>query len=203
MRIKVQQELNFATLCLHVRKTVKHMRNAIKACEERGKACEESSKACEESGKALCENTSEPPFWKKIFALLKWSTRIQQKPFSKGKPQRPMPISVFSKANVQRFLSKALKAKLSSIPSQIANLSTPDLDQLSRKTSADMPLFDHQPWRQLPQARGPVGGPLSNGMWCVLFVWSFRCSLSLCGGRYVYLWRYGKNLGQILGDYQR
>ena len=52
------------------------MRNAIKACEERGKACEESSKACEESGKALCENTSEPPFWKKIFALLKWSTRI-------------------------------------------------------------------------------------------------------------------------------
>ena len=46
------------------------------ACEERGKACEESSKACEESGKALCENTSEPPFWKKIFALLKWSTMI-------------------------------------------------------------------------------------------------------------------------------
>ena len=72
----MKQELNFATLCLHVRKTVKHMRNAIKACEERGKACEESSKACEESGKALCENTSEPPFWKKIFALLKWSTRI-------------------------------------------------------------------------------------------------------------------------------
>ena len=90
-----------------------------------------------------------------------------------------MPISVFLKANVQRFLSKALKAKLSSIPSQIANLLTPDLDQLSGKTSADMPLFDHQPWRQLPQARGPVGGPLSNGMWCVLFVWSFRCSLFL------------------------
>ena len=47
-----------------------------KAYEECYTACEERGKACEESGKALCENTSEPPFWKKIFALLKWSTRI-------------------------------------------------------------------------------------------------------------------------------
>ena len=29
--------------------------------------CEESCKACEESDKALCENTSEPSFWKKDF----------------------------------------------------------------------------------------------------------------------------------------
>ena len=51
------------------------------ACEESCKACEENGKACEESGKAPCENTSEPPFqkrifWKKIFALLKRYTRI-------------------------------------------------------------------------------------------------------------------------------
>ena len=45
------------------------------------------------------------------------------------------------------ILSKALKAKLSSIPSGIANLSMPGLDWTERKIAAAMPSFDHLPWR--------------------------------------------------------
>jgi len=55
-----------------------------------------------------------------------------------------------------------------------------------------------------PYTRGPLEAPLNN---CVVL--TLRVSngalgaLSLGGGRLVYLWRYGGNLGQILGDYQR
>ena len=57
----------------------------------------------------------------------------------------------------------------------------------------------------LPSERGPLEAPLNN---CVVWLWESRMelrvfSLSLGGGRLVYLWRYGRNLGQILGDYQR
>ena len=47
--------------------------------------------------------------------------------FQEEKPRRPMPISVFFKSQCPKImvLSKALKAKLSSIPSGIASLSMP------------------------------------------------------------------------------
>ena len=69
------------------------------ACEESCKACEESGETCGESNKTPCENTSKPPFWKKIFcsfenSLLGYSRSL----FQKGKPQRLTPISMFWKS---------------------------------------------------------------------------------------------------------
>ena len=60
----MQQKLNYATLCLHVKES-------YKACKESDKAYGESCKACEERGKAPCENPSKPPFQKKDFFLEK------------------------------------------------------------------------------------------------------------------------------------
>ena len=117
----------YKTLSLHGsygagRKAVKHVRKAIKACEE--------------SGKTPCKNTSTPPFRKRIFlekyfcnfenSLLGYSRSL----FQKESPRGQCKFLCFLKANVQRlwFLSKALKAKFSSIPSGVASLLTPDLD---------------------------------------------------------------------------
>ena len=47
---------------------------------------------------------------------------------------------------------------------------------------------------------GLLEAPLDN---CVVRAELRVLSLSLGGGRWVYLWRFGWNLGQILGDYQR
>ena len=58
-------------------------------------------------------------------------------------------------------LSKALKAKLSLIPSEVANLSTPYLDRTKwKKIAAIMPSFDHPLWQQLLHVRGLVGGSI-------------------------------------------
>ena len=75
------------------------------------------------------------------------------------------------------ILSKALKAKPSSIPNRVASLSMPGFNWLGGKTAAAMPSFDHPPWRHLPRAWGPVGRPFLMCMH-VCFAWSFGCSLS-------------------------
>ena len=132
--------------------------------------------ACEESCKAPCENTSEPPFRKRIFgkrffffSLLKIVYWDVVKAFFKRKaPKANANFCVFeSQCPKIMVLSKALKAKLSSIPSGVASLSMPSLDWLSGKTTTIVPRFDHQLWWQLPHTRGLVRGPFSNSMWCV------------------------------------
>ena len=142
-------------------------------------------------------------FWKKIFFLFKMVYQDIVKAFFKRKaPEVNANFYVFeSQCPKIMVLSKALKAKLLSIPSKVASLSMLGLDQLSEKTTAVVPLFNHQPWRQLPHA-SPRWRALSMCMH-VCFVRSFRCSLSLGGERQVYLWHFGRNLGQILRYFQR
>ena len=84
-------------------------------------------------------------------------------------------------------LSKALKAKLSSIPSGVASLSTLGLKKVIAKNCRRRrgPSFDHPLW-QRSCARGARWRPLPSEwcckcahVWCVAwFVWGFRCSLS-------------------------
>ena len=173
------------------------------ACEESGKACEESSKACEGRGTTPCRNTSEPPFWKRIFALLKMVYQDIVEAFFKRKAlEVNANFCVFeSQCPKIMVLSKTLKAKLLSIPSGVTSLLTPSLDWLSEKTIATMASFNHLLWRQLPHTQGPIRGPSL----CVYVCASHEASgaLSLIGGRQVHFWHYGKNLDQILRDYQR
>ena len=113
--------------------------------------------ACEENGKAPCKILQSLPFKKgfleKYFCsfeniLLGYSRSL----FRNESPGGQCQILCFEcRCPKIMVLSKALKAKLSSIPSGV--------------TIA--PRFDHQLWRQLPRARGPIGGPFSNSMWCV------------------------------------
>ena len=54
----------------------------------------------------------------------------------------------------------------------------PDLNPLSRKTTATVPSFDHRRGNS-SHTRGPIRGPLSIMiMWCLCFTRSFGCSLS-------------------------
>ena len=71
-------------------------------------------------------------------------------------------------------LSKALKAKHSSIPSEVTSLSMPGLNWLSRKTAVAVPLFNHPLWRQLGPSQMVSGA-------CVVCVelWLLSLSLSL------------------------
>ena len=154
------------------------------ACEESYKACEKSGKACDESGKILMwkylkATLSEKEFLEKDFCsfengLLGCSRSL----FQKEKPRRPMPIFVFFKSQCPKImvLSKALKAKLSSIESQVCR--SPPLSWRKWKNCCRCyrPSFNHPLWQQLPRTRGPIGRPLLAYM--VLFVWSFGCFLS-------------------------
>ena len=79
-------------------------------------------------------------------------------------------------------LSKSLKAKLLSIPSGVANLSTPGLDRLSGKTTAAVPSFDHPLWRQLLSMRSHWRALLD--VYACVFHKEFRVlSLSMVEGR--------------------
>ena len=64
------------------------------------------------------------------------------------------------------------------------------------------PSFDHLSCRQLPRTQGPIGRPLSI-WWCGMRGGLGALSLSRWRRVFVYLWHYGRNLGQILRDYQR
>ena len=149
-------------------------------CEESCKECEESGKTCEESNKAPCENTSEPPFWKFFFALLKTVYQDIVEAFFKRKaPEANANFCVFeSQCPKITVLSKALKAKLSSTLSGVTSLSTPCLDRTKwKKTTTVLPSFDHLLWRQLSHARGPVRGSFSM-YGCVVRVEFWLLSLS-------------------------
>ena len=106
------------------------MKESCKACKESNKACEESDKAFEGSCKAPWKYLT--PLFGKHFcsfenSLLGYSRSL----FQKGKPRRPMPISMFFESQCPKImvLAKALKAKLSSIPSEVVSLSTSGLNR--------------------------------------------------------------------------
>ena len=98
--------------------------------------------------------------------------------FSKGKPWRPMPISVFFGSQCPKImvLSKALKAKLSSIPNGVASPSMPDLDWSEKPPSLDLRSTTRR--GNAPALGGPLEAPISID-WCVWFTRCFECSLSL------------------------
>ena len=90
----------------------------------------------------------------------------------------PMPISVFCKPMSKDYgFIKALKAKLSSIPSGVTNLSLPNLDQNGGEKPTTIVTRLHLTTRcgDSSHAHGaPLEAPFK--WWC-MFAWSFGCSL--------------------------
>ena len=118
-QIKVLWKLSFATLCSQV--------------NESCKACEESCKACEESYKAPCKNTSKPPFFRKAF-LLFWNSLLGYSKIKRKASEANANFCVFeSQCPKIMILSKALKDKLSSIPSEVISLLMPSLEKRGRE----------------------------------------------------------------------
>ena len=111
-----------------------------------------------------------------------------------------MPISVFFETQCPKImvLSKALQAKLLSIPNEVASLST--LGQRAIGKNCCRVFVQPPSVAMLPRAWGPLGAPLDDDVVCT----ELRVlSLSRWRKVFIYLWRCGRNLGQILGDYQR
>ena len=97
-------------------------------------------------------------------------------------------ISTFCKNVVKQFVLIAL-------------LSTPSLNRGGKL----LPTFIRPPIVEtLPRTQGLLEAPLDS---CACSVWCGLCgalsALSFGGGRQVYLWCCGRNLSQILRDYQR
>ena len=102
-----------------------------------------------------------------------------------------MPIFVLFESQCPKItvLSKALRAKLSSIPSGVTSLSTPGLErQRENRRHRHGPSFDHSPWRRSHVRKGARWRLLSRMMtmgvcvcltMCVAwFTWGFECYLS-------------------------
>ena len=141
------------------------------------------------------------PFLENIFALLKIVYQDIVEAFPKRKfPKANANFYVFeSQCPKIMVLSKTLKAKLSLFPNGVANLLTLGIDRSEKSPSWG--LRSTTRCGDAPACTRPVGGPSrlvghigSRGV---------LGALSLGGGRQVYLWKYGRNLGQILRDYQR
>ena len=151
------RKLNFATLCLHVRKSIKHVRKAIKA---------------------LCENISKPPFSKRIFlekdfcsfenSLLGYSRSLFQKESPKGQCQF---LCFWKPISKDYSFIKSPKGKTLIDPSGVTSLSTPGLDwnKAEKPPPSSRALIQPPAVVQLLHARGPIRGPLTEyGVCCVL-----------------------------------
>ena len=149
------------------------------------------------------------PFWKTIYIYIFLEKRflallkivyydIVEAFFKRKAPEVNANFYVFESQCPKIMVSlKALKAKLSSIPSGVASLSTPSLNRNEGAENCHCrcgPLFDLPSWQCFRAHGGPLEAPLIGNRICSVWLGLRRASSALS---------LSVEEGRILRDYQR